>query len=114
LRRTNVSISDSSIEGGSRYGIAISESSHVLVETTTITSSQPPGAGDVGIFFNRFGGPPTNPSDDMRDIYVHTSTLVEGFDVEARFEAPLAPNAGNDVAYCAFETSPPAGCNNGS
>ena len=110
-RRTGVRISDSDLEGGWQYGIRLSETTDVVVERTTIRSSYEAGAGDTGIFFDRFlGNPADGTFDAMGDVYVRASTSLSGFDHAVAFEQPLAHADGDDIAYCAEEPSPPPGC----
>jgi hypothetical protein len=106
-----VRISDSDLEGGWQYGIRLSETTDVVVERTTIRSSYEAGAGDTGIFFDRFlGNPADGTFDAMGDVYVRASTSLSGFDHAVAFEQPLAHADGDDIAYCAEEPSPPPGC----
>ena len=54
--------------------------------------------------------PANQPFDPMANVIVQPTTTVSGYDSEYLFEAPLALNDGDDIAYCADESPPPAGC----
>lgn len=110
-RRSDVHIWNSNLEGGQDYGIIITETSDFEIETTTFTSSQAAGAGDIGVWFNRYQDNPANqPFDPMANVLVQPTTTVSGYDSEYLFEAPLALNDGDDIAYCSDESPPPPGC----
>jgi hypothetical protein len=110
-RRTGVTLSDSTIEGGYRYGILLQETNDVVIERTTVRSTSAAGGRDVGIFFNRYqDNPLQRPVDPMSDVYVRASTSLVGFAEPVVFEAPLAHADGDDVAWCIEEPVPPPGC----
>ena len=110
-RRTGVTITDSDLEGGGQFGIRLTETNDVVIQRTAIRSTLQPGDGDIGVFFERFkDNPAFHPFDDMSDVYVLPSTTIEGFDAAIAFEAPLDHDDGDDIAYCAEETSPLPGC----
>jgi hypothetical protein len=93
----DVTITDSILQSDQAHGLRLELGSGIDVRTTTITGTGNNEARGVIIGTN------------LADTYVHPSVSVTGFVTEVEFYSGNLGD-GDDVAYCALETSPPAGC----
>jgi hypothetical protein len=104
-----VSVSGGSITGGTLGGIWIQGAHDVEIEDLDVVSSDPTSGSDTGVFlsYNQTVDPGVDP---LSEVYIQPTVNVTGFDTEVGFTAPQGLDDGDDVAYCALETTPPAGC----
>jgi parallel beta-helix repeat protein len=93
----DVTITDSTLQSDQAHGLRVEYGSGIDVRTTTITGTGNNDARGVII------------GNNLADTYVHPSVSVTGFATEVEFYSGSLDD-GDHVAYCALESSPPAGC----
>jgi parallel beta-helix repeat protein len=93
----DVRIADSALQSDEAHGLRIEDGSGIDVRTTTITGT--PKSDSTGVIIGN----------NLADTYVHPSVSVTGFSTEVAFYSGSLDD-GDDVAYCALESSPPTGC----